>query len=219
MIVALRGNPYGLGDTLPTGQVIGGSAVTGATAGITTGLITGSPLRGAVAAAGATIATLAPLAGPFAPLVAGFGAAVTLFANMFHGCGPTCVQATQLANQAQQIWQQIKDQYFAMPVRHVSDQQAALNAMDQVWVWLKDSCNQPALADAGQRCWTERQCNPNGKFSWCPSFRDPVANDPAVLPDPIVTPASVLASALNISPDSTMALLGVALVAAGVLLL
>ena len=95
-------------------------------------------------------------------------------------------------------------------------QAAALNNFDTVWNALKTACSDPSLGAAGQRCISDRQqgsCaykvspggwqngvyvynGPNGSgsscWNWFVGYRDPIANDPTVVPDP--TPTSPSAS-------------------------
>lgn len=143
----------------------------------------------------------------------GIGLAI---ANLFKGCGQTCVLATQDANQLETYWQTNLNQYMNAPVHYYSLQQAALNNFDTGWAALYKACSDPALGAAGQRCISERQrggasawcCNAtvhtdvgNGMCTGCDAFvtfRDPIANDPNVVPDPVagasVTGGSVTGS-------------------------
>lgn len=147
----------------------------------------------AAAAAPAIAAT-----GPAAPFImaatALMGPIIKLVTNAFKGCGPTCTKASQYADQAEQALVQLNSQYFAQPVRYRSAQQKALSLIDQVFQALHDSCSDPSLAAAGQRCIGERLVK-GGTASWCPKpgntgcdwitlYRDPIANDTAVVDDP-----------------------------------
>jgi hypothetical protein len=130
-------------------------------------------------------------------------------ANVFKGCGQTCVQATSIANQCDTILAQNVNAYTSSPIRYASMQAAALNTFDTTWTALQQACGNAALAAAGQRCITDRQrgaCtwkaspggwNADGTFTpwgaagsgstcwnWFVGMRDPIANDPNVQPDP-----------------------------------
>ncbi len=125
---------------------------------------------------------------------------------------------------------------MSAPVHYQSMQAAALNNFDTAWNALVQACSNPQLADPGKRCVTDRQSgacvwkvapfgwmpNGDGSYSYVPSgpdgsgstcwnwfagFRDPIANDPTVQPDPIPgsAAASGLLSAVGISPDATIA--------------
>ena len=72
-------------------------------------------------------------------------------------------------------------------------------------------CGNPALGDAGVRCVNERLVR-GGTAPWCPSpdhrgcdyltsTRDPIANDLAVVPDPMDTAAASVLSSVGINPD------------------
>ena len=180
------------------------------------GLSTGTNEIASIAATGAatTGALLASLggialAGPIGAAVAGLIAVGVGIASLFKGCGQTCVEATNIANQLETYWQQNRDNYLNSPVHYYSMQQAALNNFDTGWAALYKACSDPSLGAAGQRCISERQrggssawcCNApvhtsvgNGMCTGCDAFadlRDPIANDPNVVPDPVLGATSV----------------------------
>jgi hypothetical protein len=166
------------------------------------------------AATGALIGALAaiPIAGPIAAAIAGIGVAI---ANIFSGCGQTCVQATTIANQVGDALTENLNQYLSAPVHYASLQAAAINNFNTAWNALVQSCSNPALQSAGQACITDRQrgaCTwkaspggwqqnpttgawtyvpwgPNGSGTACWNYfvglLDPIANDPTVVPDPV----------------------------------
>ncbi len=189
--------------------------------------------------------------GPLAPFVAAAGAIVGLVANLVgnSGCGNTCTQATAVANAVEQ---QLKNNLAAWQssTKTVSQQQAALAVFDYAYSKLLQGCNVPSLGNAGSRCVVERLspsfCNANpqyiaqasslgttcGRFPWPLWYRDPVANDPAVVPDPVVTvtgpggvvytggtsgSTDVLAS-LGLGSLDPMTLIGIGLVLAAVVI-
>ena len=145
------------------------------------------------------------LAGPIGAAVAGLVAVGIGIAKIFSGCGQTCVEATNIANQLQVYWQNNLDTYMQAPIHYKSLQAAALNNFDTGWAALYKACSDPALGAAGQRCISERQrggasawcCNApnavdvgNGLCTGCDAFadlRDPIANDPHVVPDPVAS--------------------------------
>jgi hypothetical protein len=180
-----------------------------------------NPQAGAIAAVAASTATsvvgtlvaLGTVTGPVGAAIAGLVAAGYAIANLFGGCGDTCVEATNLANQAGSIIDQAYAQYMSAPVHYASMQAAYLQLFDGTWNALVQACSNPALGAAGQRCISDRQAGscayktspggwkqssdgswayvepgPNGSGTACwNSFigrRDPVANDPTVVPDP-----------------------------------
>ena len=180
-----------------------------------------------------TIGSAIPVAGPFIQAAAGIAISIE---SMFQGCGQTCVQASNIANQVGDLLQQNLDNYLALPIHYASLQAAALKVFDGAWAQLVQACNNPALAAAGQRCISDRQrgaCtwknkaggwvqDSSGKWSYVPpgakdsgsdcwnwfiGLRDPIANDPTVVPDPaglvVNSDGSVTISNPNSSPTST----------------
>lgn len=143
------------------------------------------------------------------------------------GCGPTCIQATQYANQAGALMTQNMNAYLALPTpRSQSAQSAALGTFDALWAKLQQMCGDPSLGDAGKRCITDRQAGAcvwkasqggwqqqSGKWTYVPwgpagsgnvcwnwfvGMRDPIANDPYVVPDAqAATPSSSPVAALT----------------------
>lgn len=157
----------GLGDT-QTRNVIGAGV---STALFTAGAFDPEPISKAF------ILAAAALSGPII--------------SLFSGCGQTCVQATQYADQAGAAMKQIADQYWAATVRTKSMQQAALSNFQQIIAALQQACSNPALGAAGQRCISERLVR-GGSAPWCPtrtgcdyytSIVDPIANDTNVVDD------------------------------------
>jgi hypothetical protein len=164
---------------------------------VSTGQIESIAATGASTTVGILVA-LGTLGGPAGAAIAGLIGVGTAIASMFHGCGQTCVIATQDANKSEQLLQQNLSAYQNAPVHYQSIQQAALNNVDTLFAALKQACSDPSLGSAGQRCISERLV-PGGTAPWCPKpghtgcdwyvlYRDPIANDPNVVPDP--TPQS-----------------------------
>lgn len=151
-----------------------------------------------------------PVVGPLAAGAAALATSVaTALEGVFSGCGQSCVQATQFVNQAVALLQNYLSQYMAQPVHYASMQAQYLAIFDATWARLVQLCEQPALGSAGKRCISERQRG--GVAPWCPNpghtgcdmfvtLRDPVANDPNVIPDP--SPVSSLLSSAGSLPGS-----------------
>ena len=206
----------GLGQLLsPTNQTIAQGAASAAS-------LTGV-LIGALAAI--------PIAGPIAAAIAGIG---VLLANVFAGCGNTCVEATNLANQAEPLLDQNLQTYMSAPVHYASLQAAALNNFALTWNALVQGCSNPALGSAGKACISDRQqggchyqtspggwqqqngqwiyVNPGAQgsgstcWNWFVGYHDPIANDPTVVPDPVPGGAAVssLLSSVGIPSDATL---------------
>jgi len=168
-------------------------ASTASTIGTTIGFALGGPIGGAIAAA--------------------IGAFGTLITQVFSGCGQTCVQASNLANQAGSILGQAFNTYMAAPVHTASAQQAFLQLFNQTWAQLEQACGNPALGQAGMKCISDRErgactwtASPGGWnqdpatgawtytfwgaagsgtscWNWFNGMYDPIANDPTVVPD------------------------------------
>jgi hypothetical protein len=162
------------------------------------------------------------------PIVAGIAAIGVLITQLFSGCGQTCVQASNLANQAEQLLKQAFSSYMSAGVHTESARQAYLSLFDQTWAQLQQYCGNPQLAQAGMRCISDRQrgactwkASPggwsqgaNGQWTytnygaagsgttcwdWFVGYRDPVADDPTVVPDsnPVTQAESGISSLLN----------------------
>jgi hypothetical protein len=152
-------------------------------------------------------------AGPVGAAIAGIAAVGIAIANLFGGCGQTCVAATHIADQAGALIDEAYNHYMNSPVHYESMQRAYLTLFDGTWAALTKACSNPSLGPAGQRCISDRErgscayqtspggwqqdasgwhfvdygANGSGTTCWN-SFvgrRDPVANDPTVVPDPV----------------------------------
>jgi hypothetical protein len=181
--------PEGLGQT-SSSQTISSIASTGASVTIS------------------TLVALGTITGPIGAAIAGVVAAGMAIASLFKGCGQTCVEASNIANQVEQVLQQNLSQYMSAPVHYASLQAAALNNFNTAWAALTQACGNPQLASAGQNCISERQqgacsykttpggwqgstyvypgANGSGPacWNWFIGYHDPIADDPTVVPDP-----------------------------------
>lgn len=194
----------GLGLDSGTRQI----AATAAQGAATTGaILTGLANMGIISAA------FGPAA-PIAAAIAGLTMVGIAIANLFSGCGQTCIRATQIVEQAGPIFQDNFNHYMNSPVHFRSMQLAALNNFDILWTALTQSCSDPSLGDAGRRCISDRQegaCkwrsspggwqrDTSGKWTYVApgpagsgdtcwnvfvGLRDPIADDPTVVPDPV----------------------------------
>lgn len=100
--------------------------------------------------------------------------------------------------------------YMALPVHYASAQAQALANFDAGWQYVVDHCNIPEMGEPGERCTNERKAgackwkNAEGVcFNWFAAYRDPIANDPDVKPDP--SAAETLAASLGLAPGSSSA--------------
>lgn len=172
--------------------------------GASTAQVAGSAVTSALESAGGIMLAIPGLQLPGA-IVAAVGAIAGPIISMFNGCGQTCVQATQYANQAATAVQQIHDTYMAAPVHYASAQAGTLSQLQQIFDAMKNACGNPSLGSAGQRCISERLVR-GGTAPWCTNpghtgcdwyttIWDPIANDPNVVPDP--SPLSAVGSTLS----------------------
>lgn len=200
--------PYGLMGMHKPG--LGGNVVgpTGST--IASVAAAGAATTGSMLALFAGMSAAGPIGAGVAALI-GIGVAV---ANLFQGCGQTCVEASNIANQLGDQLTQNLNAYLAIPApRYASMQAAALNNFDTGWNALVSACSDPTLGSAGKACISDRQqgaCTwkaspggwsqdangnwnytgygPAGSGNACWNYfvgmRDPIANDPTVIPDP-----------------------------------
>ena len=141
-----------------------------------------------------------PLVGP---IVAGVALAVGLLLNRK---GPRQkVETTKIVDQLEPLLKQNVEGYLAGP-RTRTSQAAALKTFDDAWAWLTsaDGCGNPEMGEPGDRCISDRQqgsCKWNDAagscWNWFKGYRDPIATDPDVKPDPTPTtdPAGWLAEA------------------------
>lgn len=118
------------------------------------------------------------------------------------GCGQTCIETSQWANQAAALLDQNIATYFALPApRSESQRNAALANFDAIWARLVEMCSDASTGNAGKRCISDRQAGacvwkqtadavpPWGTprvgecWNWHNGYRDPIANDADVVPD------------------------------------
>lgn len=176
--------PRGLGATSPVNTIASG-VVSGATMGAATAQATGSNVAGAVTGGLMTTAgILAVIPGGQIPaaVVAAIGTLVAPIASMFKGCGVTCQQTTDIANKVAEGAGQITQLYWSQSVRTVSMQEAAVQALQQLYQYLIQNCNAIG-GQGGQQCVADRQ--PGGKYDFQAQQIAPIINDTAVVPDPV----------------------------------
>jgi hypothetical protein len=182
----------------------------------TVGLISGA------ASVGTSIAAMIPnlLAASAVPVIGAAIAAATIIITQIiknSGCGQTCIETSQWANQAEKALEQNIQAYFSNSTRYASQQALALANFDAVWAQLVATCGQPGTGNAGVRCISDRQAGactwkqtssspllaypgepqPGECWNWFSGYRDPIANDPSVQPDPPLSASSVATSATD----------------------
>lgn len=184
----------------------------------------------ALTTAGATLLKMSPTSGPAAPFVAAAAGVLMLggqIVQMFKGCGATCIRASEIADDAASLLNQIHAEYFSTPKpRPRALQEEALAQIKQAFDYIAQYCGDPTLGDAGKRCVSERVVR-GGTAPWCPNpghtgcdywtmYYDPIANDPDVVDEPDWWDAAG-GNTFNLSGDAQqylpVLLLGAALVA------
>jgi hypothetical protein len=165
--------------------------------------------------------------GPVGAAIAAVGAVAVLLVKVFQGCGATCVQATQYANQVEAALKQNLQAYLSSPVRTVSMQAAAVNNYNTGIAALQQACGQAALGQAGVNCIDQRvnasscqwKASPGGWvqasdrtctytpwgaagsgsscWNWVIGYLDPIQNDPCVQPDSVLTAGGSSTSILS----------------------
>ena len=199
-----------------------GAPVVAAAAGTSVAAILGVSTAVAIPLIGAAIVGIAALA-------------TYLISNS--GCGQTCIETSQWANQAEALLGQNIATYFAQPApRSKSQQAAALAIFDSIWARLVQMCSDPSTGNAGKRCISDRQAGscayhqtadkvpawgtpPAGAcWNWFAGYRDPIEQDPNVYDDSVGatvdTAGASVSAALASTGLSTLALIGLAAAAA-----
>ena len=230
----------GLGQ--PTASATSTAGTVGKVLGASAPIITTAVAASAAAslAAGGTGLILGMTAALAVPVIGAALALVTVLVTALiqnSGCGETCIETSQWANQAEPLLLQNINAYFALPApRTVSQQNAALANFIAIWTTLENQCSQPGLGTAGQDCISDRQAGackwkqsatssllayvPYGEpdvdecWNWWSGYHDPIANDQTVADSPAAV-AQVQANAGSVStstPNSTYLLIGVAVI-------
>jgi len=177
-------------------------------AGIATPLVAATSAGAIGSALGISTAVAVPVIGA---AIAGVALLATyLIENS--GCGVTCVETSDWANQAAALLQKNLDAYFALPVpRSQSNQAAALQTYENIWNGLVANCSQAGTGTAGENCISDRQAGAckwralapqypgqpaaGDCWNWDLAYRVPIAQDPNVADD---------ATALAANPDATV---------------
>jgi len=148
-----------------------------------------------VSSAGAIATGTAPLwtqAAWAVPVIGGAVAGVALaITAWFNRKGPKQrIATTEIVNELEPYLRQNLAAYQSGP-HTVSSQAQALANFDAVWQTLEDACRQEQYGDPGVRCIEDRRAgacqwkDSSGKcWNWFSGYRDPIANDSAVRPDP-----------------------------------
>jgi hypothetical protein len=184
-----------------------------------------------IGSAAASIAGMIPGVGPAAAVaIQSLATVAVAIETLFAGCGATCTQASNIANQVGDQMSSAMSTYMNSSVHTASMQTAYLALFDAAWAQLQQACGNSALGAAGQRCisdrqagacvwtsspwgwnqvngtWTYTWAQANGSgtvcWNWFNGMRDPVANDPTIVPDTVaVVPNG--SGGYNLAPGAT----------------
>ena len=147
----------------------------------------GAATLSTASAMGASWATLAiPIVGP---IIAGVTVGLSF---LFARKGPKQkIATTEIVDKVEPLMVQNLEGYLSGP-RTRSSQSQALANFDAGWQFVVDSCNIPEMGEPGQRCTSDRESgacvwrDSSGEcWNWFKGYRDPIANDPGVQPDPV----------------------------------
>jgi hypothetical protein len=116
-----------------------------------------------------------------------------LLAAIFARKGPKQkVATTEIVNKIEPLLQQNLAGYMAGP-HTVSSQAQALANFDAGWAYVEQYCDTPEMGNPGKACVSDRQAgacawrdSAGACWNWFSGYRDPIANDPKVVPDPVV---------------------------------
>ena len=180
--LAAKGAGGGTGEQLimmsvaGTGAIIGGFAAAAASSAAAASAASVAAGGASIAASGWATAAI-PIVGP---IIAGVTIALSLY---FARKGPKQKKATtEIVNKVEPELKKNLEAYLALPAHYASAQQQALNNFDAGWAFVQDQCNIPEMGNPGIACTADRQRG--GRWDWFSYYRDPIANDPNVVPDP-----------------------------------
>jgi hypothetical protein len=192
----------GLAD-YSTGQRIAGgagSAAGGFIAAANSNLPTTSRIGAGVTAAGGVVAMIPGGQIPGA-IIALAGTLTSLIGGLFKP-DLTKIEATKIVDDVEaRVLKPAVQNWRALPADQKTQSMQAhyLGLVDSALDSVQRGCSNPALEAAGQRCISERLVK-GGTAPWCPTgtgcdwvtiYRDPIANDPEVHPDPSPVNAAV----------------------------
>lgn len=188
---------FGLGDARPITDAISGGLLS---AGGVIAAIPGGQLPGAIVAAVGALTRL--IGGLFAPDL-------------------NKIAATHIVDQIEIQLNQLEAAWQALPAdqKTRTNQAAFLELIDAALNKVQQGCSNPALGTAGQNCISERLIH-GGPAPWCPNpghtgcdwitaYRDPIANDPNVIPDSVASsPVGSVTSGIDTAVSSVSSALG-----------
>lgn len=146
----------------------------------------GISAAGTAASLGLTVAGATAWIPVVGPIIAGITLGLSFLFDS--KSGQQKIQATKIVDQLNADYLKPNlDGYMNGPRTKASQKQALAN-FDAIWKFLTSDqgCGNKDLGDAGKRCISER--DHGGKYDMFVAYRDPIANDPNVKPDPVSVP-------------------------------
>lgn len=153
--------------------------------GVTSQQLTSTIGSGLMSAAGIMAAVGGPVGAIAGAITAAVGSLTVLIGGMFKP-DLTKIQATHIVDQIElQVLKPLVAAWNALPPERKtrSLQAELLKTFDDAWAAVQQGCSNPQLGTAGQSCISDRLRT--GPWPWPVYYRDPIANDPNVVPDPI----------------------------------
>lgn len=200
------GESGGWGTTNASGAVTG---IAEGAAGIMKSLQSGdseSAIMAGVSTVGGGIMSILPAAA--VPVVGPIIVGVTLALQMLLSRkGPKQkVATTEIVNAVEPELKRNMEAYLALPVRYKAAQALALANFDAGWAYVVSHCNIPEMGNPGIECTKDRQRG--GQWDWFSYYRDPIADDPGVIANPVVSPLDIAGTgSINISGFSVSPLI------------
>lgn len=166
----------------------------------TAGIVLSAGSIGATAATGAIATSLAIAVPIVGAAIAGITLAIGAWINR-KGPGQK-ILTTKIVDEAEPILVQNLQAYQSGP-HTLSSQQVALANFDNVWSQVEQACGNPQYGNPGQACINDRKRGSTKGYDWFALYRDPIANDPNVKPDPITDAFGNLTNAAGQPVDAS----------------
>lgn len=170
------------------------------------------PIAGSIMAVVPAVAAI-PLAGP---IIGAAMAGISLIISLFNKQAQNKVATTAIVNKVAPYLQQ-NLAAWNQSQKTQSEQAQALQNFDSLWQQVVSQCSQPQFDGPGERCISDRQRGSTKGYDWFKLYRDPIANDPHVIPDAQAAAAQAAGAVSSIFGSGSSSML-IPLVAAGLVL-
>lgn len=126
---------------------------------------------------------LSAAGGPWGLAIMGVTTAITAYLGFRSRRNQRKVATTQIVDEAQPLLERNLEAWNKS-LKTESAQKQALANYDAVWGEVVHQCSSPQMGTPGKWCIRDRERS--GSWPWAVYWRDPIANDPNVTPDPQV---------------------------------